>query len=202
MSAILRQLNDEIASVIERAGRGLVQISSNGRGVGAGTIWHPKGLIVTNAHVVAKGSLLITLADGTTLPAHLLARDTKRDLAALAVDATGLPTSEVGNSKDLQPGQWVLALGHPWGVTGSAVAGVVIGTGPQEWGPSQSHQDWIVANLPLRPGHSGGPLLDAQGHLVGINTLVSGPDIGMAVPVHVAKAFLRQALVQERALVV
>jgi serine protease Do len=88
----------------------------------------------------------------------------------------------------------VVALGHPWGVVGAAAAGVVIGIG--SWWPEapKAGREWIVAGMRLRPGNSGGPLLDAEGQLVGMNTMISGPEVGMAVPVHVVKRFLHKAL--------
>lgn len=180
-----------------RERRSLVQIHSAGsgrHGIGAGTIWHPDGLIVTNAHVVARNSLRVTLPSGSTLPARLLARDSRRDVAALVVDARGLSAIELGDSKGVQPGQWVLALGHPWGVADAATAGAVIGVGTGFPEIPQSYQEWIAVGLTLRPGYSGGPLVDVQGRLLGINTFMTGPEVGMAVPVHVAKSFLRQKL--------
>jgi len=189
----LQQLNDELAGVAERARRSLVNISNGRRGDGAGTIWHPDGLILTNAHVVRLHSPRVTLPDGRTLPARLLAHDSNLDLAALAVDAHGLPAIELGDSQQLQPGQWVLAMGHPWGVAGAATAGVVIGLGPS-LEMAMPGRELIHVGLHLRPGHSGGPLVDIAGRLVGVNTMMAGPDVGLAVPVHVAKTFLRQAL--------
>jgi serine protease Do len=193
VSELLMQLNDEISAVVERVQRSLVEIKNGRGGVGAGTVWHPDGLIVTNAHVVGRGALKVSLAGGRTLPARVLAHDARLDLAALAVEATGLPTIELGRSRRLQPGQWVLALGHPWGVPGAVTAGVVIGLGPHPEG-ILPRRDLIQVNLPLRPGHSGGPLVDARGRLVGINTMMNGPEVGLAVPVHEAKLFLRRAL--------
>ncbi len=193
MSDLLMQLNDQIAALVERVQRSLVEIKNGHGGVGAGTIWHPDGLIVTNAHVVGRRALSVTLPDDRTLPARLLAHDASLDLAALQVDAMGLPTIELGRSKRLQPGQWVLALGHPWGVHGAVTAGVIIGVGPHPEG-ILPRRDLIQVNLPLRPGHSGGPLVDARGRLVGINAMMNGPEVGLAVPVHEAKRFLRQAL--------
>jgi serine protease Do len=193
MSDLIQQLNLEMSFVVENVRHSLVKVSNGGRGAGAGTIWHPDGLIVTNAHVVGRRSLRVTLPDGRTLPARFLAHDPALDVAALKVDATGLPIIELGKSRQLQPGQWVLALGHPWGVTGAVTAGVVIGVGPSpEMGLPQ--RELIQVSLHLRPGHSGGPLVDVHGRLVGINTMMAGPDVGLAVPVHAVKAFLRQAL--------
>ena len=83
----------------------------------------PQGLLVTNAHVASDNSLRVPLPSGATLPARLLAHDKERYLAALMVNATGLPTIEICNSKDVQPGQLVMAMGHPWDVKGTATAG-------------------------------------------------------------------------------
>ena len=193
VSDLLQQLNHELSAVAEQAQHSLVTISNGRRGAGAGTIWHPDGLILTNAHVVQLRSPKVTLPDGRVLPARLLAHDNNLDLAALRVDANDLPTIELGRSKQLQAGEWVLALGHPWGVSGAATAGVVIGMGP----PPEMRmpgRELIHVGLHLRPGHSGGPLVDTEGRLVGINTMMAGPDVGLAVPVHVVKGFLRQSL--------
>jgi len=194
MSNVLERLNADMASVVEGVQRALVHVRSGATGAGAGTVWHPDGLIVTNAHVVRHGPLQVTLADGRELAARLLSQDAAHDLAALVVDANGLPTIPLGNSRRLLPGEWVLALGHPWGVRGSVTAGVVIGMGAEWRELPRSGQDWVAVSLHLRPGYSGGPLVDVTGRLVGINTMMTGPDVGVSVPVHVAKAFLREAL--------
>lgn len=218
MSEVLRELDIEMGAVVEKVRRSLVQVSNHGQqGAGAGTIWHPDGLIITNAHVVKGRSPQVTLPDGRELPARLLAREPALDVAALAVDARDLPTIELGESTRLRPGQWVVALGHPWGVLGAATAGVVIGVGAdwpelprrdRGWIAQRLRRtsrsaddaelsrtaDWVVANLHLRPGHSGGPLVDVHGRLVGINTIMAGPGVGVAVPVHAVKVFLREVL--------
>ena len=194
MPDLLNELNAALSGVVESAQRSLVQIHNGRHGAGAGIVCHPEGLIVTNAHVVDHPGLRVVLADERVLPARLLAHDAQRDLAVLTVDTAGLPAIELGDSRRLQPGQWVFALGHPWGVTGAATGGVVIGVGAEWPEMPRSGQEWVVVNLHLRPGHSGGSLVDAQGRLVGINTLMTGPDVGVAVPVHVVKAFLRQTL--------
>ena len=191
-------MNTEMAAIWDSAGSALVEIRLGYHGsAGAGTIWHSQGLIITNAHVASNDSLRVKLPDGITLPASLLARDKERDLAALMVDATGLPTIEIGSSRDLQPGQWVLAMGHPWGVKGAATAGVVIVVGSELPGlpdMPQSSRELIAVSLWLRPGHSGRPLIVANHRLAGITTLMPGPQVGMAVPVHIIKAFLSEKL--------
>ena len=199
MGSLLQELSAEMADVVAEVRRSLVHVRNGRRGAGAGSIWHPDGLILTNAHVVGSRALQVTLPDGRDVPASVLAHDMDLDLAALAVKAEGLPTISLGESRSLQPGHLVLAMGHPWGVSGAVSAGVVIGMGPHLPEAPASERDWLVANLRLRPGHSGGPMMDAQGRLVGINTMITGPEVAMAVPVHVAKAFLRDALRSERA---
>lgn len=194
MSTLLQQANTELAEVVQSAKGSLVQIRSGVRGTGAGTIWHPDGLIITNAHVVGRFPLQVTLPDGQVRTARVLAHDLAGDLAALVVDATDLPTINLGESRNLQPGQWVLAMGHPWGVTGAVTFGVIIGVGSDLPETPPSGREWIAVSLHLRPGYSGGPLLDVEGRLVGINTMMTGPEVGLAVPVHVVKSFLRQTL--------
>ena len=195
MFNVARLLDSDLEALVQGAGRSLVQVSDGDHGVGAGTIWHSDGLIVTNAHVVSGQETHVILPDGQILHARVLAEDEDRDLAALVVDATGLPTIEVGDSRSLRPGEWVLALGHPLGVLGAAVAGVVIAMGddlPES--PLPGH-DLLAVSIRLRPGHSGGPLLDVHGRLVGVNAMMAGPDVGLAVPVHVVKTFLRRSVI-------
>jgi serine protease Do len=214
---MLQQLNGEMSALVDAARRSLVEISNPSgrlrtgrRGHGAGTIWHPDGLIITNAHVVHVQTPQVTLPDARTLPARLLAHNPALDIAALKVDVGCLPAVELGESSKLRAGEWVMALGHPWGVPGAVSGGVVIGVGA-EWAELPTAQprrmvdregpagEWLVANLQLRPGHSGGPMIDARGRLVGINTMMAGPGVGVAVPVHVVKRFLQQALQQAAA---
>ena len=198
MNPTLQALNDELADVVTQARQSLVQIHNGRRGAGAGTIWHSDGLILTNAHVAGRGALRVALPDGRTLPATVLAMDERHDLAALSIQATGLPTMPLGDSRGLRPGQWVFAVGHPWGVPGAVTAGVVIGNWVERPANLSADGDWLAVSLHLRPGHSGGALVDEAGRLIGINAIMTGPDVGVAVPVHVAKAFLKQALAAEK----
>jgi len=194
VSAVLEQLNAAFADVLGTVSASVVQVRDESRGAGAGTIWQSDGLIVTNAHVVQHGPLKVALYDGRVLDAKLLARDDQHDLAALVVDAHDLPTIQLGSARTLHPGQWVMALGHPWGVTNAATSGILIGTGRQLPELPVNAQDWVVADLHLRPGNSGGPLVDAQGRMIGVNTMMTGPGVGVAVSVDAVKEFLRRAL--------
>lgn len=196
MTGLLQQLNGDLAGVVADVRRSLVQVMDGRGGAGAGTIWHSDGLIVTNAHVIARGGgIRVGLPDGRVFPAKVLAQDRERDLAALAIDANDLPTIEPGDSRSLQPGHWVMAVGHPWGIKDAVTGGVVIGSGDDLLElASATGRNWVAVSLHLRPGHSGGPLVDVEGRLVGINTLMTGPDVGAAVPVDVVKQFLKRAL--------
>jgi serine protease Do len=191
-------LNDEQATLVERVQKSLVEVRNGREGFGAGVIWRPDGIIVTNAHVVHRQSLHVALRDGRTLDARLLAYDQANDIAALATDATNLDAIDLGDSEALLPGQLVLALGHPWGVPRAVTAGVVIGSGAHLPESPRANREWIAVSLRLRPGNSGGPLVDALGRLLGLNTMMTGPDFGMAVPAHVIRKFMREALGSSR----
>ena len=108
------------------------------------------------------------------------------------VEASELTTISLGDSRGLRPGQWVLALGFSGGVVASAAAGVVLGESTPDF--EAAARDVIPIGLRLKPGYSGGPLLDAEGRLVGINTMVVGTDVGIAIPVHTVKTFLKSVL--------
>ena len=193
MSEILQLLSEDMAELVAGMRRRLVQIQ-NGRGAGAGSVWHSDGLIITNAHVADRKSINVQLPDGRTVTGRVLAFDPRLDLAALSVEEKGLPSVAIGDSRQLRPGELLVAMGHPWGVHGAVNVGSVIGVGSQPGEGPMAGRDMIAGNLRLRPGHSGGPMMDANGRLVGINTMITGPEVAMAVPVHVAKEFLQNAL--------
>jgi serine protease Do len=150
--------------------------------VGAGVIWHPDGLILTNAHV-ARGDVSVVLSDGRAWPARLVARDPERDLAALVVDAYGLPAAVIGESRALRVGELVLAVGHPFGLARALSAGLVHAVDGRV----------VQADLRLAPGNSGGPLADARGRVVGLNAMIVG-GLAVAVPSEVARDFVRDLL--------
>ncbi len=190
---ILTSLNNELTAVVADVQKSLVQLTHGRRGIGAGTIWHEDGLILTNAHVVQGRTPKATLWDGREYETTLLASDDALDVAALSIDATDLPTIPLGDSQSLSPGQWVTSVGHPWGVKGAASFGNVIAVGtPIEW--NGSNREMIQVGIQLRPGHSGGPMVDEYGRLVGINTLITGPQVGLAVPIHTVTKFLKENL--------
>lgn len=197
MSTALQALSSGLATVSDRVLHSLVQIRNRHRGMGAGAIWQPDGLIITNAHVVDSPpgqhpAITVLFADGQTLPAQVIAVDRDLDLAALQVAKHDLTPIPLGDSHHLTSGDLVLAFGYPGGVTGGATVGVVIDVGAALPELAASRREWIAASLHLRPGHSGGPMVDSQARLVGINTMMNGPDVGVAIPVHVVQGFLQR----------
>lgn len=160
------------------------------RAQGSGFIVSPDGLIMTNAHVV-KGAKEVTvkLTDRREYRAKVLGADAKTDIAVLKIDAKNLPTLALGNTKDLKVGEWVLAIGSPFGFESTVTAGVVSAKGRSL--PDDSYVPFIQTDVAVNPGNSGGPLLNTRGEVVGINSQIysrSGgyQGVSFAIPIDVA----------------
>ena len=174
----------------ERLRRSTVQVfpHGRGRGGGSGVVWSGDGLIVTNAHVARSGDPEVELWDGRRFPGRVVSRDPRRDLATLRISASGLETATPGDSDGLRAGELVIAIGNPLGFAGALSTGVIHSIGKL---PGMGGQRWIRAAVQLAPGNSGGPLANAQGQVVGINTaIVNG--LGVAVPGNAALDFVRR----------
>jgi serine protease Do len=194
MGSLFEQLNAELGSVVADVQKSVVHVLNGRGGAGAGTIWHADGLIVTNAHVIHGGSPRVRLPNGDIVSAQVIARDDARDLAALAVEANGLPIIQPGSARTLQPGSWVFAVGHPWGVAHAVTGGIVVGANKPLPELPHAGRDWVLVDLKLRPGNSGGPLVDTHGRMIGVNTIMTGLASGAAVSVDAAKEFLKRTL--------
>jgi S1-C subfamily serine protease len=202
MTALISRLNFDLGEMADRVRKSLVQVVARRSGSGSGVVFTADGLLVTNAHVVSRGKgrrpvteLQVALPAGPAVAARLLAKDDGLDIAVLKIEQLegnlpALHPIELGDSRALRPGQWVMAMGHPWGVAGAAAAGIVIGVGPDLPEAPGTGGDWIAVDLALRPGHSGGPLVDHQGRLIGMSTMMAGLGVGMAVPVHAIQDFV------------
>src|SRR5437879_2491601 len=156
--------------VAERLRRCTVHVSSGGRGHGSGIIVKSDGTIVTNAHVARLGKSTVTLWDGRSFPAEIASPDLRRDLAILRLPACDLPAAPLGDSNQLRVGELVIAIGNPLGFMGALTAGIVHAVGPV---PGLGPRKWIQAGVRLAPGNSGGPLADASGNVIGVNTMVA-----------------------------
>ena len=159
-----------------------------GRSHGSGVIWRSQGLILTNAHVARSQEHEVELADGRTVQGWLVARDPKCDLAALAIGAGGLPAAVTRSARSLRPGELVIAVGNPWGEVGAVSKGIVH--------HAAGDLPWIVSDIRLAPGNSGGPLADAQGNVVGINSMVVN-GLGWSVTSDAVATFLKKVQLAE-----
>jgi serine protease Do len=172
--------------IAERLRRSTVQVFPDRRGGGSGVIWKSDGVIMTNSHVAQKDAAQVQLWDGRRFAARVTSRDVRRDLAVLRIEASdqdaasGLDPAPVGDSAAVRAGELVMAIGSPLGFEGALSTGVAHSAAGQ----------WIYADVRLAPGNSGGPLANARGEVIGINTaIVNG--LGMAVPSNAAVEFLR-----------
>lgn len=164
------------------------------QGAGSGVIISDDGYILTNNHVVEGArELTVTMTDKTDYPAEVVGRDPKTDLAVVKIAAgKSLPAAKLGDSDHLQVGDWVIAIGNPFGLSHTVTSGIVsakgrvIGAGP--------YDNFIQTDASINPGNSGGPLFNMNGEVVGINTAIipNGQGIGFAIPVDTAKPLIPQ----------
>ena len=167
------------------------------QGQGSGFIVDPAGYIVTNHHVVeGANEITVSLADGSKHKAQVKGSDEKTDIALLKIDADKpLPYVQFGNSDDTRIGDWVLAVGNPFGLGGTVTAGIVSARGRDiQSGP---YDDYLQVDAPINRGNSGGPLFDTTGRVVGINTAIFSPSggnvgIGFAIPASIAASVVDQ----------
>ena len=208
--------SDAIVNVAARVSPAVVTITSESAGssdlnpfsvpstgVGSGFIYDSSGLILTNYHVVeGAGQLTVALNDGRELPGKVVASDPDHDLAVVKVDATGLPTVTIGSSASLKVGQLVVAIGSPLGTfTDSVTSGILSATGRSiTVRDASTRQRHTISNLlqtdaAINEGNSGGPLLDAAGQAIGINTAAaaSAEGIGFAIPIDQAASIMASA---------
>jgi serine protease Do len=169
------------------------------RGVGTGFVIHPKGYILTNHHVVEKSDeIKVKFSDDREFSARVVGSDAKTDLALIKIDTTqDLPVAPLGDSDRLEVGEWVVAIGNPFGLHHTVTAGIVSAKGRRGIAPGGRdlpYADFIQTDASINPGNSGGPLINLRGEVVGINTAINaaGQGIGFAIPVNMAKVLIPQ----------
>jgi serine protease Do len=172
--------------IAENLRRSTVVIYAGGRGSGSGVIWSSDGEVVTNAHAARGAQVRLQLWDGREFDAAVASRDPHRDLAIPRIDATNLPSALTADSSQVRPGELAIAIGNPLGFVGALTTGVIHAVGPIRGLGSQS---WVQADVRLAPGNSGGPLADAHGRIIGINTMVAGR-LALAIPSNAVASFL------------
>jgi len=165
--------------------------------LGSGFIVDAEGHVLTNSHVIGRANVIsVQLDDGREVPAKLVGMERRVDLAVLDIDVEGLQPLELGDSAQVLVGDYVVAIGNPFGLSNTVTAGIVSAIGREVTSEVPGYSDFIQTDASINTGNSGGPLVDLQGRVIGINTMVSaeGQGIGFAVPINMVKQVLPQIL--------
>ncbi|HEY6410568.1 MAG TPA: trypsin-like peptidase domain-containing protein, partial [Ktedonobacteraceae bacterium] len=186
-----------LMQVVAQVQPSIVQVAKEGRGAGTGIVWKVEGHeghIITNNHVVPDDStrIQVHLSDGRSLDAKVIDRHKKLDVAMLLVEGEHLQAVEVADSASLRVGEWVFAVGNPWGQRGVVTAGIISGvsTPKATEGEDEFPVRYIKSDVILAPGNSGGPLLNADGMVVGVNAMVFGGDLAVSIPSNVVSSWI------------
>ncbi|MBD2502387.1 HhoA/HhoB/HtrA family serine endopeptidase [Anabaena azotica] len=169
------------------------------RGTGSGFIINSNGNILTNAHVVdGADTVRVILTDGRSFQGKVLGTDKLTDVAVVKIQANNLPTITVGNSDQLQPGQWAIAIGNPLGLDNTVTTGIISATGrtSNQIGAPDRRVEYIQTDAAINPGNSGGPLLNYRGEVVGMNTAIiqGAQGLGFAIPIKTAQRISEQLI--------
>lgn len=172
-------------------------------GTGSGFIISANGQILTNAHVVdGADRVSVTLKDGRTFTGKVIGTDRMTDVAVVKIDANALPTASLGNSDQLRPGEWAIAIGNPLGLDNTVTTGIISGTGRSgsQVGVPDKRVSFIQTDAAINPGNSGGPLLNASGQVIGMNTAIiqGAQGLGFAIPINTAQRIANQLISKGR----
>jgi serine protease Do len=187
-------LTSALDELIARVMPSLVVVRGHRWGAGAGIIWSADGLILTNNHVVGRHTPVVVLQDDGEYEARLLARDPGVDLALLEIAAGDLPAAAPASGTP-RIGEMAFAFGHPWGQRNTVTQGVISAVTSAETRDRRTIPV-LRTDVPLAPGNSGGPLVNAAGEVIGVNTLIVGGDQSVSVPVSVGTEFIANAIAQ------
>ncbi|KKD37005.1 MAG: HhoA/HhoB/HtrA family serine endopeptidase [Limnoraphis robusta] len=183
---------------------GLPDESPTEEGTGSGFIISSEGHILTNSHVVEDtDTVQVVLKDGRIFEGQVLGTDSVTDVAVIKIDANNLPNVRIGDSEQLAPGEWAIAIGNPLGLDNSVTVGIISATGrsSSDVGVPDKRIGFIQTDAAINPGNSGGPLLNAQGEVIGMNTaIISGAQgLGFAIPINKAQQIAQQLIATGRA---
>lgn len=200
MPNVVQSLRDHAAELIRAAQQSVVQVRLGGRGLGSGILWRSgaqRSVVLTNAHVVAAASrqrnaTRVVLPDGRAVPADLVAAQRELDLALLELPVGGLTPARRRINALPRPGELVFAIGHPLGDPNVVTAGLISGVGYLVWPRPGQRTPYLFSDVRLAPGNSGGPLINADGEVVGIAAMIIGGDLGTAIPAMVAQHWVEQ----------
>ncbi len=182
-----------LVGIFDAARPAIVQVRTEGRGGGTGILINEDGRLLTNNHVVGRDDAKVEalLADGRSFPAAVLQRNPRLDLALLKIEGDNLKTLSLGDSTKLRVGEWVFAIGHPWGQRWVVTAGIMSAMRTAKLAEDLTTH-YIQSDVGLAPGNSGGPLLNADGQVVGINAMIFGGDLSVAIPSSVVSNWLAE----------
>lgn len=196
----LQAFSDELAAVVAKVTRSVVRVEARQRIAGTGVVWTADGAIVTADHVVEREENIKVVFDGSSYDAELAGRDPSTDLAVLRIRGAALQPAQVADLT-LKQGNLVFAVGRPWGQEPIVSAGIVSALGKfgqsNGWG-QQFREGLIHTDVTLYPGFSGGPLADASGRVVGINSSIIGRDLSLAIPTETVSRIAEQLLTEGR----
>jgi Do/DeqQ family serine protease len=169
------------------------------RGTGSGFIISEDGLVLTNAHVIDQAdTVTVTLRDGRKFDGKVLGTDPLTDLAVIRIAAKQLPVASLGNSAQLRPGEWAIAIGNPLGLDNTVTAGIVSATGrtSADVGIPDKRVGFIQTDAAINPGNSGGPLLNQRGEVIGVNTAIRADAMGLgfAIPIDTAQRIAKELI--------
>ncbi len=210
-AADAQRLSDGFADVAERVSGSVVQIDVNAvgrhgrhlhrrKGMGSGFLFDREGHILTNHHVVAgASSVKVTMQDGRTLSARVVGSDPALDVAVLVVEGRRLLPLPLGRSEDARVGEWVIAVGSPFGLDHTVTAGVLSAKGRHGIGMG-SLGDFLQTDAAINPGNSGGPLVNLRGEVIGMNSMIfgRGAGLGFAIPIEMVQDSAQQLLAAGR----
>jgi S1-C subfamily serine protease len=200
----LKRVNGEIDPFRQFFGEGGVPEEKVQEGSGSGFILTADGQVLTNAHVVdGADEVEVKLKDGRSFQGKVVGLDTVTDIAAIKIETDKLPTVTLGNSDQLVPGEWAIAIGNPLGLDNTVTAGIVSATGrtSREVGISDKRVSFIQTDAAINPGNSGGPLLNARGEVIGVNTAIraNAQGLGFAIPIATVQRIAAQLFSEGKA---
>mgnify|MGYP000359003730 CR=1 FL=1 len=168
-------------------------------GTGSGFLIDASGQILTNAHVVeGADTVMVTLKDGRKLQGKVLGADRVTDVAVVKIEGSNLPVVTIGNSDNLKPGEWAIAIGNPLGLDNTVTSGIISATGrsSNQIGVPDKRVEFIQTDAAINPGNSGGPLLNAKGEAIGINTAIiqGAQGLGFSIPINTAQRIANQLI--------
>ena len=198
MTELLQNLSNALAATVESAGPSVVRVEGRRRGPASGVVWSADGLIVTTHHVLERDDIKVGLPDGNKVKASLVGRDPTTDLALLRAEAAELTPAALGDTDAARVGHMVLALGRP-GESVRATLGIISALGKSWQTPSGGRVDrYLQTDVVMYPGFSGGPMVDSESHVLGINTSALLRGISLTIPASTVRQVVETLLTHGR----